>query len=172
VNFRALLDDEGDLQIEHYDREKRSFWRKESVGARLADFTLIRRHLTGGIFAPNEAREKLTADCGLRSVVPDPWFGIGMGLNQEGELVVGGLGNGACLSAGPKKYKELKFQTRRADQGRSRQERSNGVKDDASQWDRIRFEASGFGEVPGSTRSVLWVREQSGVFRPLLPYDY
>jgi hypothetical protein len=173
VNLRALLDNEGDLQIEVYGRDQRSFWRKESGGARLADFTVLRRHLVASVLAPSDAREKFARECGLSSVVPDPWFGIGMGLNQQGELVVGGLGDGACLNAGPQRYKELRLETgRAAPQGRSQRERSQGMPEASSEWDRVRYHANGFGEPPPSTRSILWVKDLNGQSKPLLPYSY
>lgn len=157
LSLRALLDNEGDLQIETYGREQRSFWRK--LSGKVVDFTILRRHLVHKALIPTAERTAFASACGLKTTVPDPWFGVGMGLNQNGELVIGLPGGAAqpCLVSGTHKYKDLKF---RAWSGTrtSRQREEHG--------------ASQYVGSPSYTRSLLWGTELNGQVTPLLPYNF
>jgi len=155
INLRALLDDEGNLQIELYGSEHRSFWRKEN-GGKVVDFTILRKHMASRSFVPNKDQLNFINDCDMRIALPDPWLGVGIGLNKNGELVIGGTGDQRCLVAGPQKYHNIKFESGRArEKKRFRHERNNV-----------------FGEEPAYTQSILWVTGQDGVKKSLLPYDY
>lgn len=157
LSLRALLDNEGDLQIETYGREQRSFWRK--LNAKAVDFTILRRHLVHKAILPTPERLAFASACGLKVTVPDPWFGVGMGLNQNGELVVGLPGGGTqpCLVTGTHKYKDLKF---RAWAG------------NRTQRQRDEHGTSQFVDSPSYTRSLLWATELNGQVTPLLPYNF
>jgi|GEM_PF-3700118 len=156
VNLRALLDNEGQLTLEYYGREKKSYWR--SSGPRVVDFTIMRKHMVSRSLLNTEARTKFSAECSVHAAVPDPWFGLGIGINKGGELVVGGLQNEQpCLVAGAQKFRSVRFEVRRGrnSEGRAREERNN-VK----------------GEAPEGTRSLLWVTMPDGSEKPLLPYEF
>lgn len=153
LNFRALLDNEGDLQIEYYGRETRSFWRHDH--GKVVDFTLIRSHVASRALLPPQERATFARECGVAKVLHDPWFGVGLGLNRQGELVVGSPFGQPCLSAGPERFRDLKFESvREHRKNMSRPER-------IGPWDQ---------EPPHSVRATLWVRDQDGNARGLIPY--
>ena len=155
LSLRALLDNEGDLQIETYGRDERTFWRKPS--GRVVDFTIVRKHLVGRSLLPTPERSAFASACSIRTAVPDPWLGVGMGLNTAGELVVG-LPNAAnpCLITGSKKYKDLKFRA----WGGSRT------------WRQSTEQNSITGPSPSVPRTVLWATEMNGQVSPLMPYQF
>ncbi len=156
LSLRALLDTDGDLQIETYGREQRSFWRK--LPGRIVDFTVMRRHLAGRSIIPTPARTNFASACGIQKPVPDPWLGVGLGLNANGELVIGlPSGPNPCLLTGSKRYKELKFRAWRGS-------RSPRQRDEAVALPGV--------EPPQHTRTVLWATELNGQVTPLLPYSY
>ncbi len=159
LNLRALLDTDGNLQLEYYGRDKRTHWRKTNGGPRLVDFTILRKHSVARSLLASEARTQFTSTCQMKKVVPDPWFGAGMGLNQAGELVVGGISvEQPCLVAGAEKFKALRIESGRssgAGHSRSREERNTA-----------------YGDAPSSTRATLWLTGMDGMEKPLLPYEF
>lgn len=164
LSLRALLDSEGDLQIDNYGREQNVFWRKlpspqgRNDGSKVVDFTILRRHLVGRSLLPTEEKSAFAAACNVRTPLPDPWFGVGMGLNLSGELVVGLPGGGQpCLVTGPHRFKDLKFRAFTGFRG------GRGAGEHPAPWGN---------EAPTHTRSLLNATEANGEAKPLLPYDF
>jgi len=145
VSLRALLDNEGGLIIENYGHGRRNFW--QNANGRIVDFTIMRKRLPYRSQGSNELRTKFSNDCGVSAPIPDPWFGIGAGLNQNNELVVAGIGEQPCLIAGPTKYRSFRFQMAHS-RGESKEQRGQ------------------------QARTPFWVTTFENEEVPFQPYDF
>lgn len=156
LSLRVLLDTEGELTFENYGSERRTVWRKQEN--RVVDFAILRRHVANFSRLNSDLRDEFASNCRLHSVIEDPWFGIGMGLNASGELVIGDPGSRqTCLPAGPRKYQDIRLTH---DTGRRNSQQ------------REEHPALVGAEPPAHTSPLLWGKDSKGSAGPRMPYDF
>lgn len=107
LNIRALLDEDGALYFESYDKTLRSRWSADHL--KVKDAAIFSKTLTTPkLFALAGDRKKFEETCKIREMLFDPWFDKGMGIDQNGFLVIAGSKE-SCLRIRQRNYRQAKI---------------------------------------------------------------